>query len=107
AAGVDLATEKSDLNALGEDRAAVLLRLASHPAVADAQYNQALVLLQYFAFYRRDPDDTAYTSLVNTLKSKPLRDAGAARSMVCSFLNSEEYQLRFGILTTHHTRECN
>ena len=107
ATGVDLATEKSDLNALGEDRAAVLLRLASHPAVADAQYNQALVLLQYFAFYRRDPDETGYTSLVNTLKSKPLRDAGAARSMVCSFLNSEEYQLRFGILTTHHTRECN
>jgi hypothetical protein len=45
--------------------------------------------------------------MVNTLKSKPLRDAGAARSMVCSFMNSEEYQLRFGILTSHHTRECN
>ena len=111
ASGVDLAAERDALIALADDantgRAAVLTRLAAHPAVADAQYNQALVLLQYFAFFRRDPDDSALTSLVNTLKNKPLRDAGAARSMVCSFMNSEEYQLRFGILTPHHTRECN
>ena len=109
--GVDLAAERDALIALLDDanagRAAVLTRLASHPAVADAQYNQSLVLLQYFAFFRRDPDDVGFTSALNTLKNKPLRDAGAARSMVCSFMNSEEYQLRFGILTPHHTRECN
>ena len=109
--GVDLAAERDALIALLDDanagRAAVLTRLASHPAVADAQYNQSLVLLQYFAFFRRDPDDVGFTSALNTLKNKPLRDAGAARSIVCSFMNSEEYQLRFGILTPHHTRECN
>lgn len=112
ASGVDLGGEKSELMALASDdpvagRAAVLTRLSSIPAVADAQYNQSLVLLQYFAFFRRDPDENGYTSALNTLKSKPLRDAGAARSMVCSFMNSEEYQLRFGILTTHQPRECN
>ena len=111
ASGVDLAAERDALITLADDavagRAAVLARLAVHPAVADAQYNQSLVLLQYFAFFRRDPDDSALTTLVNTLKNKPLRDAGAARSLVCSFMNSEEYQLRFGILTPHHTRECN
>lgn len=111
ATGIDLAAEKDSLIALVDDpnagRAAVLTRVAAHPAVADAQYNQALVLLQYFAFFRRDPDENAYTSLINTLKNKPLRDPGAARSMTCSFMNSEEYQLRFGILTPHQTRECN
>jgi hypothetical protein len=111
ASGVDLAAEKDSLMALLDDpnagRAAVLARLATHPAVADAQYNQALVLLQYFAFFRRDPDENGFTSMVNTLKKQPLRDTGAARSMVCSFMNSEEYQLRFGILAPHHTRECN
>jgi hypothetical protein len=111
ATGVDLAAERTNLIALVEDpnagRAAVLTHLAAHPAIVDAQYNQTLVLLQYFAFYRRDPDETSLTSMINTLKNKPLRDTGAARSMVCTFLNSEEYQLRFGILTPHHTRECN
>ncbi len=111
ATGVDLAAERDTLITLVDDpnagRAAVLTRLATQPAVADAQYNQSLVLLQYFAFFRRDPDDNGFNSLVNTLKNKPLRDSGAARSMVCSFMNSEEYQLRFGILTPHHTRECN
>jgi hypothetical protein len=73
ATGVDLAAERSNLIALVEDpnagRAAVLTHLAAHPAIADAQYNQSLVLLQYFAFYRRDPDETSLTSLVNTLKN--------------------------------------
>jgi hypothetical protein len=111
ASGVDRTAEKDALVALLEDpnagRAAVLNRLAAQTEVVDAQYNQTLVLFQYFAFLRRDPDDAGFTSWMNTLKNKPLRDPGAARSMVCSFLNSEEYQSRFGILTTHTTRECN
>jgi hypothetical protein len=109
--GVDLAAGKDALIGLLEDpnagRAAVLTRLATQTEIADAQYNQTLVLFQYFAFLRRDPDDTGFAHWMNTMKSKPLRDAGAARSLVCSFVNSEEYQARFGILTTHTTRECN
>ncbi|HEX2269478.1 MAG TPA: matrixin family metalloprotease, partial [Pyrinomonadaceae bacterium] len=109
--GVDLVSERDALVALADDpnggRSAVLTRLATRSDIADAQYNPTLVMFQYFSFLRRDPDETAYTSLLNTLKSKPLRDAGAARAMVCSFLNSEEYQSRFGILTTHSPRECN
>lgn len=111
ASGVDLSSERDALIALVDDpsagRVAVLTRLATRCDIADAQYNPTLVTFQYFSFLRRDPDETGYTSLLNTLKSKPLRDAGAARAMVCSFLNSEEYQSRFGILTTHTTRECN
>lgn len=109
--GVDLTSERDALVALVDDpnggRVAFLTRLATRGDIADAQYNPTLVTFQYFSFLRRDPDETGYTSLLNTLKSKPLRDAGAARAMVCSFLNSEEYQSRFGILTTHTPRECN
>jgi hypothetical protein len=88
-------------------RVALLTRLATRSDIGDAQYNPTLVTFQYFSFLRRDPDETGFTSLLNTLKSKPLRDGIAARALVCSFLNSEEYQSRFGILTTHTPRECN
>lgn len=109
--GIDLTPDRSALIVLLEDpnagRAAVLTQVATREEIVDAQYNQTLVLFQYFSFLRRDPDDAGFTSWINTLKSKPLRDAGVARAMTCSFLNSEEYQSRFGMLTTHTTRECN
>ncbi|HEU4767138.1 MAG TPA: matrixin family metalloprotease [Pyrinomonadaceae bacterium] len=109
--GIDLSAERDALIALADDpnagRAAVLMRLATKTEIVDAQYNQTLVMFQYFAYLRRDPDEAGFTHWLNTLKNKPLRDAGAARSISCSFLNSEEYQSRFGLLTTHTTRECN
>ncbi len=109
--GLDLNAEKSFLINLLDDstngRAAVLTRLAADQRVADAHYNQAFVLFQYFTHLRRNPDDAGYNAWVSTLKTKPLRDPDAARSMVCTFLNSAEYQNRFGMHATHHTRECN
>jgi len=109
--GVDLTSERSLLTGLLDDttngRAAVLTRLASDQRVVDANYNQALVLFQYFNYLRRNPDEAGLNAWVNTLKSKPLRDPEAARSLVCNFLNSAEYQNRFGIVATHTNRECN
>ena len=109
--GVDLGSERSALITLLEEgtngRAAVLARVAADQRVVDAHYNQALVLFQYFTYLRRNPDEAGYTAWVNTLKSKPLRDPEAARSLVCNFLNSAEYQNRFGMLATHNNRECN
>ncbi len=78
--------------------------LATQAEIVDAQYNQTLVLFQYFAYLRRDPDESGFAYWLNLVKNKPLRDAGAARSVACWFLNSEEYQSRFGILTTPHHR---
>lgn len=109
--GVDFSSDRSLLIGLLDDsangRAAVLTRLVSDQRVADANYNPALVLFQYFTYLRRSPDDAGFTSWVNTLKNKPLRDPDAARSLVCNFINSAEYQNRFGMLATHHSRECN
>ena len=109
--GIDLGSERSQLIGLLDDtangRAMVLTRLAADQRVVDANYNHALVLFQYFSYLRRNPDDAAYNAWVNTLKTKPLRDPEAARSLVCNFLNSTEYQNRFGMHATHNTRECN
>ena len=109
--GVDLGSERSLLIGLLDDgangRAVVLTRLASDQRVIDANYNHALVLFQYFTYLRRNPDEAGFNAWVNTLKSKPLRDPDAARSMVCNFLNSAEYQNRFTMNPTHNSRECN
>ena len=85
----------------------MLTRLASDQRVVDANYNHALVLFQYFTYLRRSPDDAGFNAWVNTLKTKPLRDPDAARSLVCNFLNSSEYQSRFTMNPTHNSRECN
>ena len=71
------------------------------------RYNQTLVLMHYFAYFRRDPDKTAFDSSLNLLKSKPVRDPSAARVLACSFLNSAEYQSRFAMVATHNPSECN
>lgn len=109
--GVDLASEKDSFTGMFDDptlgRADVIARLATEASIADALYNQTLVTFNYFAFLRRDPDETGFTYWIGSLKNKSPRDPAAARSMVCAFVNSEEYQSRFGMLTTHTTRECN
>ena len=87
-------------------RAAILTKLVSQSPVVDAQYNQSFVLVQYFSYLRRDPDESGFNFWVNSLRSKPLRDSDAARSMVCAFLTSTEYQNRFGMVTTHNSGEC-
>lgn len=109
--GIDLNGEKDSFIGMFDDpnlgRAGIVARLATQSTIADAQYNQTLVTFNYFAFLRRDPDETGFAYWLNTVKNKSPRDPIAARAIVCSFLNSEEYQSRFGILTTHTTRECN
>ena len=109
--GVDFSSDRSLLISLLDDaangRAMVLARLASDQRLVDANYNHALVLFQYFTYLRRSPDEAEYNARVNTLKSKPLRDTDAARSLVCNFLQSTEYQNRFGMVATRSTRTCN
>ena len=109
-AGVDLAAARAELTGLADGpngRAAVLTKVLAQQTLLDAQYNQSLILSHYFAYLRRDPDESGFATWLNTIKNKPLRDADTARSVTCGFLNSTEYQNRFGMLTTHDPRECN
>ena len=109
--GVNLSGDRHSLVALYDGtnlgRAKILVRLTGQPNLVDAQYNHSLVLMHYFSYLRRDPDKNGFDSWVNVLKNKPLRDPAAARSMVCSFLNSAEYQSRFAMVATHTPNECN
>lgn len=110
ATGVNLAASRSDLMASFDNtpsgRAKVLIRLVSRKDFVEALYNPSVVMLHYFAFLRRDPDESGFNSWVEVLRSKPLRDADAVRSVTCAFLNSTEYQLRFGMVATHSPTEC-
>ena len=107
---VDLASMRTELIALADDpvagRATVLARVIGQQSVIDAQYYQAFILSHYFGYLRRDPDESGYTTWLTFIKNKPLRDADTARSVTCGFLNSSEYQERFGLVTTHDAREC-
>jgi hypothetical protein len=111
--GVDLSNHREELiseynNSAGqaEGRAKVLLTLVEYPEFKKAEYNRAFVLMQYFAYLKRDPDPKGYQFWLNTLNEKPAGDSNGYRAMVCAFLTSAEYQLRFGTLVTRTNAEC-
>lgn len=107
--GVDLSSRRDVLIAafysgadISEGRQLVLVALAEDPAYQDALRNRAFVLVEYFGYLRRDPDANGYTFWLNILN----QEAGNYRGMVCAFLNSSEYQLRFSTVILHSDREC-
>lgn len=110
--GVDLTSQRDSLIARynngtsqGESRAFVLRDLADSVMFRQAEYNQAFVLTEYFGYLRRNPDQAGYEFWVNVLTNS---GGGPANypGMVCSFITSAEYQLRFSALVTHNNGEC-
>jgi len=100
ATGVDLASERTNLineynsgTSLNESRALVVRELADNGVVSQALYNGSFVLMEYFAYLRRDPDQGGYDFWLDVLNN---RQPGNYRGMVCAFLTSVEYQRRFG-----------
>lgn len=108
--GLDLSRQRASLLALwdGTDtgRAAIVRQLAENPEFIQTEYKRAFVLMQYFGYLRRDADRGGYDFWLNLLDSKRPNDAKSYRAMVCAFLTSTEYQLRFGITPTHTNAEC-
>ncbi|HYN83610.1 MAG TPA: PQQ-dependent sugar dehydrogenase [Pyrinomonadaceae bacterium] len=97
----------SALNTGAKTRAEVLHEIVESPAVYNAQYNPAFVLMEYFGYLRRDPDDAGFNFWLGKMNehSRPGEDvrsdsvafARARRAqMVRSFLVSTEYRERFG-----------
>lgn len=99
-------------NTLG--RAAALKSVAESDSVYNKQYNPAFVLMQYFGYLRRDPDDlpdnnfNGYDFWLNKMNQfsvpgEDVRDDDVALArvkradMVKSFLISTEYRQRFGL----------
>ncbi|HEY6121462.1 MAG TPA: DUF4214 domain-containing protein [Pyrinomonadaceae bacterium] len=89
-----------------QGRATIVSSLILEPAVVSAEYNQAFVTMNYFVYLRRDPDDAGLNFWSNTLRNTSASDAAAFRKVSCTFLNSAEYQARFGMVISHTPQEC-
>ena len=91
------------LNALTKTRAQVLLDVIEIQQFKDREYNPSFVLMQYFGYLRRDPDQGGYDFWLNVLNN---RDANNYRGMVCSFITAAEYELRSGPAVSRTNQEC-
>jgi hypothetical protein len=86
-----------------KSRAEVLSDLIEVKEFKEREYNPAFVLMEYFGYLRRDPDQGGYDFWLNVLNNKA---PGNYRGMVCSFLTSQEYQQRFSTTVTHSNQLC-
>jgi CSLREA domain-containing protein len=90
----------SDLSSNAKTRAQVLRAVAEHPNLAAAESNRAFVLMQFFGYLRRNPDDpqdsdyTGYDFWLTKLNQFNGNFINA--EMVKAFITSVEYRQRFG-----------
>ncbi|CAN5657527.1 hypothetical protein BH18ACI4_BH18ACI4_14250 [soil metagenome] len=88
-------------DATATGRAEIIQRVADHPVLAKRENSKAFVLAQYFAYLRREPDESGYHFWLSTLDDRTGTDSPAHRAMICAFITSAEYQSRFGMYVTH------
>jgi hypothetical protein len=90
----------SDLSGGRRSRAEVLRAIAENPNLAQAEFNRAFVLMQYFGYLRRNPNDApdgnfvGYNFWLDKLNS--FNGDFIAAEMVKAFISSTEYRSRFG-----------
>jgi len=87
----------------GKSRAQVLREVIEIADFKLREYNPAFVLMQYFGYLNRDPDQGGYDFWLNVLNN---REPNNYRGMVCSFITSREYQERFGLLLRRTNTDC-
>jgi hypothetical protein len=75
-------------------------------AFIDAEYNRSFVYSQYSGYLRRDADIGGFLFWLNEVGKAPARDVSRQHAMVCTFVTSSEYQLRFGANVTRNNGEC-
>jgi len=68
-----------------------------------SQYNPAFVLMQYFGYLRRNVDQDGYSFWLDVVNN---REPNNYHGMVCAFITSNEYQLRFGSTVTRSNADC-
>jgi hypothetical protein len=67
------------------------------------EYNPAFVLIEYFGYLQRDPDEAGYQFWLDVLNN---RVPGNYQAMVCAFITSAEYQHRFSPIATRNNTDC-
>jgi hypothetical protein len=82
-----------------ETRATVLRKMAAHPDFVEQEFNRAFVLMQYYGYLRRNPNESPDTNWdgYNFWLSKLNSFGGdyVRAEMVKAFLDSTEYRQRF------------
>ena len=84
----------------GPARGRALRRVAENATLAQSEFNRAFVLMQYFGYLRRNPNDApdhdyqGYNFWLNKLNSFNGNFENA--EMVKAFITSIEYRQRFG-----------
>ncbi|MGI8655302.1 MAG: S8 family serine peptidase [Pyrinomonadaceae bacterium] len=95
---VDLSSQRqtylSELQS-GASRGQVVRELIEQQAFQQAEFNRAFVLMQYFGYLRRDPDQGGYDFWLGILTNKLPNDSSGYRAMVKAFMTSIEYRARF------------
>ncbi len=77
----------------GSTRAEVLRQIVENPSFVNAKRNETFVMMQYFGYLRRDPDEGGYRFWLNKLNQFGGNFEQA--EMVKSFIVSGEYRNRF------------
>ena len=88
------------LNAGTKTRARVLLDVADNAAFKSQEFNRAFVLMDYFGYLRRNPDDPPDSDLSGynfwLAKLSEFNGNYIQAEMVKAFITSDEYRRRFG-----------
>jgi hypothetical protein len=83
-----------------KSRAQVLRQIAEHPNLNSAEFNRAFVLMQFFGYLRRNPNDTPDTDYTGydfwLTKLNQFGGNFQNADMVKAFITSGEYRQRFG-----------
>ncbi len=77
--------------------------MAENSTLAQQETNKAFVLMQYFGYLQREPDQGGYDFWLNVVND---RVPNNYRAMVCAFITSREYQERFGLLLRRSNADC-
>jgi hypothetical protein len=81
-------------------RADVLRQVAENQTLQQKEFNRAFVLMQYFGYLRRNPDDSPDTNFAGynfwLNKLNQFNGDYIAAEMVKAFISSSEYRQRFG-----------
>jgi len=81
-------------------RASVLRKVAEHPVLEAREKNRAFVLMQYFGYLRRNPNegqDSDYTGYHFWLTNLERFNGNFEQAeLVKAFISSTEYRRRFG-----------
>lgn len=87
----------------GKTRAQVLAELIELAAFKTREFNTAFVLMQYFGYLGRDPDPGGFAFWLDVVNN---RQPNNYTGMVCAFITSAEYQMRFSSVVTQSNAQC-